>query len=235
MTNSIRYTEYAVRILQPPVSNYLVVLQVGHVWKYLTHDSRRDLATVNWYASMAGPVFLEGETTTLRPIEEDDIEFIQRNMNDPRVWRPSLDINPMNNNLATEFFETVLTTEEDVHCLVCDGEEPLGHVSLTESQYGPDETSRARSAELAYWIAPEHQGQGHGSDAAATMIQYAFEDRNLRRIDARPGSFNDASCGLLESLGFEHEGTLREAAWYRGEYYDMLWYGLLRADWQTSR
>jgi ribosomal-protein-alanine N-acetyltransferase len=183
---------------------------------------------------MPGPVFLEGETITLRPIGEEDVEFIQRCMNDPRVWRPSLDINPMNDNLATEFFEAVLTTEEDVHCLVCNGEEPLGHVSLTESQYGPDETSRARSAELAYWIAPEHQGQGYGSDAAATMIQYAFEDRNLRRIDARPGSFNDASCGLLESLGFEHEGTLREAAWYRGEYHDMLWYGLLRADWQAS-
>ena len=30
---------------------------------------------------------------------------------------------------------------------------------------------------------------------------------------------------MLESLGFEHEGTLREALWYRGEYYDTLIYG----------
>lgn len=54
---------------------------------------------------MPGPVFLEGETITLRPIEEEDVEFIQRCMNDPRVWRPSLDINPMNDNLASEFFK----------------------------------------------------------------------------------------------------------------------------------
>lgn len=182
---------------------------------------------------MPGPVFLEGETVTLRSAEEEDIEFIQRCMNDPQVWRPALDIDPMNREQGTEFFENVISDADGVHCLVCADEEPLGIVSLTGSQYGPDETSRSRAAELAYYLAPEHHGQGYGSDAAARMIQYAFEDRNLRRISARCGRFNDASAGLLESLGFEHEGTLREAAWFRGEYHDMLWYGLLREEWQA--
>jgi ribosomal-protein-alanine N-acetyltransferase len=66
------------------------------------------------------------------------------------------------------------------------------------------------------------------------MIDYAFEDRNLQRVSAGVGSFNDASIGLLESLSFEHEGTLREAAWFRGEYYDILWYGLLREEWRAT-
>jgi len=184
---------------------------------------------------MPGPVFLEGAAVTLRPIEEADIEFVQRCMNDPRVWRPALDIGPMNRKQGTEFFENVLSGDDGVHCLVCDGEEPLGIVSLTRSQHGPDETARARAAELAYYLAPERHGEGYGSDAAARMVQYAFEDRNLRRVSARCGSFNDASIGLLESLGFEHEGTLREAAWFRGEYHDMHWYGLLRADWRSER
>ncbi|RBI61490.1 N-acetyltransferase [halophilic archaeon] len=183
---------------------------------------------------MPGPVFLEGDTVTLRPVEREDIEFIQRVMNDPTVWRPALDINPMNDNLAAEFFEDVLTTEGDVHCLVCHDDDPVGHVSLSESRYGPSETSRARSAELAYWIAPEHHGQGYGSDAAARLVEYAFTDRNLRRLGACVGGFNDASIALLESLGFEHEGTQREAAWYQGEYHDMLCYGLLRSEWQNS-
>jgi RimJ/RimL family protein N-acetyltransferase len=180
---------------------------------------------------MPGPIFLEGEDVTLRPVEREDVPFVPRAMNDPAVWRPALDGNPMNGELAEEFFETVLTTEGDVHCLVCADEQPVGHVSLAASQYGPDETSRARSAELAYWIAADHQGQGYGSDAAERLVQYAFEDRNLRRIDARVGSFNEASAALLESLGFTHEGTRREAAWYRGEYHDMLTYGLLREEW----
>lgn len=37
---------------------------------------------------MPGPRFLEGDTVTLRPIERDDIEFLHRVMNDPRVCGP---------------------------------------------------------------------------------------------------------------------------------------------------
>jgi len=202
---------------------------------------------------MPGPVFLRSDRVTLRPPEHEDVPFVQRCMNDPRVWRPALDVNPTNEEQCTEFFETVLSDEGDVHCLACaggepsggsssvqdtpgpgEGGEPLGIVSLTESQYGPDETSRGRSAELAYWFAPEHHGQGYGSDAADRIVRYAFEDRNLRRLSARVGGFNDASAALLESLGFEREGTLREAAWFRGEYHDMHWYGLLREEWEPS-
>lgn len=162
------------------------------------------------------------------------MEFVRRWMNDPRVWRPALDIDPMNREQGEEFFENVLSDADDVKCLVCADGEPVGRVSLVGSQYGPDETARARSAELSYWIAPDQQGRGYGSDAAARMVEYAFEDRNLRRVSARPGSFNEASVALLESLGFEREGTLREAAWYRGEYHDMYWYGLLRSDWRAE-
>lgn len=183
---------------------------------------------------MPGPLFLEGDNVTLRTIEHEDIEFLQRAMNDPQVWRPALGVKPMNQEQATEFFEDEISDSTDVHCLICNGEEPLGVISLTGSQYGPDETCRSRDVELAYWITPEHHEQGYGSDAAARMVEYAFEDRNLRRVSARLGSFNNSSIGLLESLGFEHEGTLRQAAWYRGEYHDMLWYGLLSEDWRQQ-
>ena len=183
---------------------------------------------------MPGPIFLEGETVTLRPAGEDDVEFLQRCMNDPRVWRPALDIDPTNRGQAAEFLESVVTDDDGVQCLVCHGEEPLGLVSLTGSRYGPDETARSRAAELSFWLAPEHHGQGYGSDAAGRIVRYAFEDRNLRRVSARVGSFNDASTAVLESLGFEREGTLREAAWFRGEYHDVHWYGLLRANWQAD-
>ncbi|HKL28669.1 MAG TPA: GNAT family protein [Natrialbaceae archaeon] len=184
---------------------------------------------------MPGPVFLEGDEVTLRSVEQEDMEFVQRTMNDPEVWRPAMGAEPMNDELASEFFEDVVSSEGDVHCLICDDEEPMGVVSLTRSQYGPDETARSRDAELAYYLAPEFHGQGYGSDAAETMVEYAFEDLNLRRVSARCGSFNEGSAALLESLGFEQEGRLREASWYRGEYYDTLWYGLLRREWRERR
>jgi RimJ/RimL family protein N-acetyltransferase len=66
------------------------------------------------------------------------------------------------------------------------------------------------------------------------LVQYGFEDLNLKRIEANVGAFNDASQGLLESLGFEREGARRNAAYYRGDYYDMLTYGLLREEWDGA-
>jgi len=38
---------------------------------------------------MDSPVFLEGETVTLHPVEEADAEFLQRLVNDPQV-RPGI-------------------------------------------------------------------------------------------------------------------------------------------------
>jgi RimJ/RimL family protein N-acetyltransferase len=155
-------------------------------------------------------------------------------MNDRRGWRPALEAEPTNDTQASAFLEDVVSADGDGHCPICDGADPLGFISLTRSPYGPDETARSRDAELRLYLGPEFHGKGCGSDAIETMARYAFEDLNLRRVSARCGGFNDASAGLLESLGFQREGRLREAAWYRGEYHDMLWYGLLRVEWHDE-
>lgn len=181
---------------------------------------------------MPGPVFLSGDRVALRPPEREDLDAVQRWMNDPRLWRPALDAKPMNGALAEDFFETTLTTEDDAKLLACVDDDPIGVVSLTGSQYGPTATDRARSMELAYHLDPDFHGEGYGSEAAELVVEYGFADLNLERIEASAGAFNDASRGLLESLGFQREGARRDAAYYRGDYHDMLIYGLLREEWE---
>jgi len=134
----------------------------------------------------------------------------------------------MNYEQGSEFFESVVCDTDGVHCLACEDGEPLGVLSIRGTEHGPDETARSTGSY------PTITNRGYSSDAAGRLIRYAFEDRNLRRVSARCGCFNDASIGPLESLGFEHEGTLREATWFRGAYHDMLWYGLLREEWRTG-
>lgn len=198
---------------------------------------------------MPGPVFLDADRVTLRPPERDDLDAIREWMNDPRVWRPGASPNPMNDALGEQFFENALTSEDDVKLLACAADEgegaadaaatvassadhvPIGVVGLAASQYGPDETARSRDMELMYYLDPDVHGQGYGTESVGRVVQFAFEDLNLRRLTAYPGAFNDASVGLLETLGFQREGARREAAYYRGDYYDMLTYGLLRENW----
>ena len=45
-------------------------------------------------------------------------------------------------------------------------------------------------------------------------------------------AFNERSRKLFESLGFKHEGTLRQNVWKNGGFYDDTIYGLLRDEWK---
>ena len=85
-------------------------------------------------------------------------------------------------------------------------------------------------AELGYWIAPEAWGNGYATDAARTMTEYAFDQRRLRRVQARVVDFNEASARVLEKAGFEREGVHREAVFLDGEHRDVVWYGRLASD-----
>jgi len=177
---------------------------------------------------MPGPVFLDGEAVSLRTIEEEDLEFMQEAVNHPNVWRAIGRSDPVNRAQEREFFEDVVGGDDVVNLLVTTGPEtPVGTVSLTVDQH-------ANRAELGYWIAPVHQSEGYGSEAAGLLVDYGFNQRGFHRIEARVFEFNDPSRRLLESLGFTHEGTHREGQFIDGEYQDVLWYGLLENEWAEA-
>jgi len=54
----------------------------------------------------------------------------------------------------------------------------------------------------------------------------------LHRIEASVDDANARSQGLLRTLGFTHEGTLRQRFAWRGRFLDERHYGLLRDEWR---
>ena len=173
---------------------------------------------------MPGPVFIDGESVTLRTIEEEDLPYLQRQVNDPTVWRAIGRTDPINAEQERDFFEDVVCEDGSVQLLVCD-DDPVGTVGLYL------EEGAARTAELGYWIAPDDHGNGYGSEAATLLTEYGFDQRGCHRIEARVFEYNDASQALLESIGFTQEGRRREAAFIDGKYQDILWYGVLAEEW----
>lgn len=179
---------------------------------------------------MPGPVFLEGEAVDLRTIEEEDLAFMQEAVNDPSVWRGIGYPKPVNMEQEREFFEEQVCNDDWVNLLVAtDAETPVGTVGFTRIDLDRDK------GELGYWIAPAHQNEGYGTEAVELLVDYGFEQRAFHRIEARVTEFNDPSRRLLESVGFAHEGTLRENEFVDGEYRNTRWYGLLRDEWQERR
>jgi RimJ/RimL family protein N-acetyltransferase len=177
---------------------------------------------------MPGPVFLEAERTTLRPVETEDASFVHRVSNDETVWRTGFTPFPRSLDDVEEYVESEANSEDRVDLLVCVDGDRAGTMMLTDVDY------RRGTAELGYWLASEFHGEGYASDAAARTVRYAFETLDLHRLRAYVDAFNDPSIGLLESLGFTREGTRREVRVSRGERTDMHTYGLLAHEWEAE-
>jgi ribosomal-protein-alanine N-acetyltransferase len=88
-----------------------------------------------------------------------------------------------------------------------------------------------RRAELGYDMAREYWGRGLATEAGRAVIQFGFTTMALHRIEAGTIADNVRSVRLLERLGFQREGTLRERSLEQdGTFHDSAVFGLLHTD-----
>jgi len=91
-----------------------------------------------------------------------------------------------------------------------------------------------RSAALGYCLDAPAWGQGYATEAASVLLQWAFDTLDLNRVQAETDTRNAASARVLEKLGFQREGTLREDCVVNGNVSDSWVYGLLRSEWRAA-
>ncbi len=72
----------------------------------------------------------------------------------------------------------------------------------------------------------EMRGHGYSEEALRCVIAHFFQS-GVHRIDGEVYDFNPASARVLKKLGFRLEGIRRKAIWSKGEYHDILAFGLL--------
>lgn len=92
-----------------------------------------------------------------------------------------------------------------------------------------------QAAKLGYMMAADAQRHGYGTDAVNTMIEYGFDTLHLHRISAAAGPENERSIALLEKLGFQYEGRIRDHVHTNGAWRDSLLYSLLGPEWTPPR
>lgn len=92
------------------------------------------------------------------------------------------------------------------------------------------EVGTSHRANLGYWLAKPYWGRGLMTTAARRFVQYAFGPLGLSRLTAEVLPWNEASCRVLEKVGFRYEGRLRNHHEKNGVLVDALHYGLLRED-----
>jgi ribosomal-protein-serine acetyltransferase len=88
-----------------------------------------------------------------------------------------------------------------------------------------------RSTTIGYWLDEGHQGRGLMTRAVRTLIDHAFAEWNLHRVEIRAATGNRRSRAIPERLGFHEEGVQREAERIGERYNDLVIYGLLAREW----
>lgn len=87
-----------------------------------------------------------------------------------------------------------------------------------------------RAAHLGYAISADHWGHGYATDAARTMLGFAFGRLGKHRVSAAIGPENAASVAVVKRLGFSYEGRIRHHVFTNGDWRDSLLYSILEGE-----
>ena len=75
-------------------------------------------------------------------------------------------------------------------------------------------------ANVGYWVARQHNGRGLASAALAEVVEFAFGEAQLHRLEAGTQPDNVASQRVLERNGFTKFGYARKLLLVEGEWRD---------------
>lgn len=92
-----------------------------------------------------------------------------------------------------------------------------------------------RRAEIGYILDSRAWGHGYMHEALSALLDYAFTELKLNRVEADTDPRNERSARLLDRLRFSKEGLFRERCIVDGKISDAAMYGLLRREWIQHR
>jgi RimJ/RimL family protein N-acetyltransferase len=81
---------------------------------------------------------------------------------------------------------------------------------------------------------PRFYGRGLGTEASHLALGYAFGVAGVHRVELQVYDFNPRARHVYEKLGFVHEGTMRDALRWNGQWVDCHLMALLDSDWQPG-
>lgn len=172
---------------------------------------------------------LETARLILRPFRMDDAADVQRLAGDREVAHNTMLVpHPYEDGEAERWIGThqeIFESGQGVTFAIvrrADGAF-MGSIGLTIFE-------KHRSAELGYWLGKPYWNNGYTTEASRVVLQYGFQQRNLHRIHAKFYTRNPASGRVMQKLGMQPEGVLREHILKWGVFEDVAMYGMLASE-----
>ncbi|MGD7046041.1 GNAT family N-acetyltransferase [Jeotgalibacillus proteolyticus] len=83
------------------------------------------------------------------------------------------------------------------------------------------------SAYIGYSLDHAKTMQGYGTEAVAAALRFAFRDFGLHRMEALVSPRNTASIKVLQKVGMQQEGRLRQNLFINGVWEDHFLYSMI--------
>ncbi|GAA3695879.1 GNAT family protein [Arthrobacter ginkgonis] len=190
-------------------------------------------------AAFAFKPTLRGERALLRPFEPADIEAMGPILADPEVLHltgsvhTSADLvdRPTVLDAKTRLWYRTRAEQPDrMDLAVVDpaSGECVGEIVLNDWEPGN------QTCNLRILIGPRGRGRGLGTEAIRLLLDYAFAQTDLFRIELEVYTFNTRALRVYERVGFIPEGRRRAAHVFDGVRFDAITMSVLLPDWMEG-
>ena len=171
----------------------------------------------------------------LRELEKRDLATINKWRNDPGlICFLGSPFRYIAKEVDEEWYMDYLKNRgRTIRCAIVDDEledHIMGLISLTNID------SINRNAELHIMIGKkENRGMGLGSFAIKAIVNHAFNNMNIHRIELEVLEDNLIARKLYKKIGFVEEGLRREIVFKNGNYKSMVLMSLLRTEYEPGK
>ena len=96
-------------------------------------------------------------------------------------------------------------------------------------------SANAHEGDIGYELSPKQWGHGYATEAARSIVVFGFVQLKLHRISSWCMAENVGSAHVLQKLGMQPEGRLRQNEYFKGRWWDTLLFGILACEWEPRQ
>jgi RimJ/RimL family protein N-acetyltransferase len=173
---------------------------------------------------------IKGDRLVLKKLKREDLEFIYEMEKNPLVYYYEADEEPSKEKICKKHNSNLSRMEEYpeeylVFLIRVNQEDtPIGQVFI---QLNWEEM---REWEIGYVLYPDYWGKGYATEAVMMLVKYTFENLDAHKIVGFCNANNEKSAKLMERIGMNRDGLLREGRLWHKEWCDEYVYSILERE-----
>jgi len=177
---------------------------------------------------------LEDERVLLRPLEATDLQYLLIfSLNEPEIWKYSLTSAAGKENLENYISKALegKAAQKEYPFIVFDKKNQI-YAGCTRFY---DIQTAYQTLQLGYtWYGKDFQGTGLNKHCKYLLLEFAFEQLKMLRVEFRADNNNKRSIAAMKSIGCIEEGVLRKnVPTSTGARRDSIVLSILKEEWDS--